>query len=204
MKAWSPVRRAPVQATARAAAMPANSTRTNKARPQPSALSQSQRPAARTRSEPRTMAGMAGSGLFESAERAGRGGEPGRIGDHQLALPRTERQQMELAVFAPDQAAEQIAPGGAGDEHVAVERSAELLGGEAQAPDLVAGSIIADAGEETHGDHAGLGPRRHDDSGAARRVGAVMVEIGGERQVLAVRKLDEIAGLDSQRPGDAV
>ena len=59
---------------------------------------------------------------------------------------------MELGVLAANEAPEQEAPGESGDQEVAVHGAAELLRGEALAPDLVAAAIVADAGGDGDGD----------------------------------------------------
>src|SRR4051812_45213436 len=78
---------------------------TNRGIPQPRARSQRKRPGARMRAEPRTIAVMAGpcSTGSERADEAGRGGDPGGIGDDELALAGAEGEQVELAFLAPDQ-----------------------------------------------------------------------------------------------------
>ena len=72
---------------------------------------------------------------------------PGRIGDDALAAAGAGREQVQLAILSPDQAAEQEAAGGAWDKDVTVERMGVVLGLKPLQPDLVAGAIVADARE---------------------------------------------------------
>ena len=89
-----------------------------------------------------------------------------------LAAARFQREQLQLVVVAVDQAPEQEAAGGAGDEDVAVEGGGEALGGLAVEPELVAGAIVADAGGDDHRHLARRIAGRHDQAGAAGSMGA--------------------------------
>jgi len=111
---------------------------------------------------------------------------------------------VELVILASDQAAEQEAAGGSGDEQVAVERACERFGLQPLQPELVAAAIIADPGLDDHRDQPGRSGRRQDDAVAARRVGALMVERRGDRNVHARGQGDEIGRLDLERLGDPV
>lgn len=135
---------------------------------------------------------------------------PRRVGDDELTLGRSQRQDVELRTFGADQAAEQEAAGGAGDEDVAVHGAGEggrgVVGGgvDALAPDFVAGAVVADRARHFDGDESGRGGGGDDDAGLARGVDAVGGEDGGDGDVLAVRQLDEVARGDAERAGDAV
>ena len=105
---------------------------------------------------------------------------------------------MELAVLAADQAAEQEAAGGTRNQHVAVERAAELLGIQPLAPDLVAGAIVADAGRYGHRDLAGCGPRRDDQRLFPWGAGAVGAEHRHDRQFAALGMVDQVGGIHAR------
>ena len=80
---------------------------------------------------------------------------PRGVGQHCLAGARAKREQLEFARIAANQATEHEASRRAGDEHIAVHGTGELLGREAVQPDFVAGAIIADAGLDTDCDLTG-------------------------------------------------
>src|SRR3546814_5217967 len=67
---------------------------------------------------------------------------PCGIGDHLLSHARAQRQYVQLAIFAADEAAEQEAARGAGKEDVAIERTGKCGGHQPFAPNFIATAII--------------------------------------------------------------
>src|SRR3546814_13641213 len=75
---------------------------------------------------------------------------PCGISDHLLSHARAQRQYVQLAIFAADEAAEQEAARGAGQEDVAIERTGKCGGHQTFAPNFIATEILADASRYTH------------------------------------------------------
>src|SRR3546814_8114129 len=63
---------------------------------------------------------------------------PCGISDHLLSHARAQRQYVQLAIFAADEAAEQEAARGAGKEDVAIERTGKCGGHQPFAPNFIA------------------------------------------------------------------
>src|SRR3546814_12375018 len=101
---------------------------------------------------------------------------PCGISDHLLSHARAQRQYVQLAIFAADEAAEQEAARGAGKEDVAIERTGKCGGHKPFAPNLIANAIIADARRYTHRDEARGGEGRNRPEGP--RVGKAVASQG--------------------------
>ncbi|VXC57405.1 conserved hypothetical protein [Sphingomonas sp. AX6] len=136
--------------------------------------------------------------------------DPGGVGDDLLPLAAAQREQMEFAWgftargFATDQATEQIATGGTGDEDVAVQGVDEMFGVEPFAPDVVAAAIVADPGMDGDRDQTRGWFWRGDARFVARGAGTVGVQHGSDGNVGAVGHRDEVRCIDTERVGDAV
>ena len=116
--------------------------------------------------------------------------QPRRIGDDLLAASGLERQNLQFLFIAVDKPTEQEAAGGAGDEHVAVERSAHSPRAERFAPHFVAGPIIADTGTDHDRDLAILHARWDDDRRLARRGRSARAEDRGDLELGAFATFD--------------
>ena len=78
------------------------------------------------------------------ADQLGYDRDPGRIADDLLAAAGTGWEQLELVAVARNHPAEEEAASRARDEHIAIERAAEIRWIGLRAPQFVARAIIAD------------------------------------------------------------
>ena len=84
-------------------------------------------------------------GLRKAAHQYGRNGDPRGIRYDLLPAARFQGKDLQLVGVAVDQPSEDEAAGHTGDQNIAIERLAEIVGLKHVAPDFIAGTVVADA-----------------------------------------------------------